>query len=392
MKVLVFAGLDYSLVNFRLLLLRNLVAAGCEVVAAAPAETVGLPERLRAEGVRFRSVVLARASLNPWADFLTYRALRRVCAEEHPDLVLSYTIKPVVYGSLAASAEGVPRIHALITGLGTAFHSSGIKGWALRAVAEFLYRRALARCTGVFVQNCDIERLFIARRLAPLEKLTLVAGSGVDTCHFLPTPVPDAVRFLFLGRLLRDKGLTELVEAAAIVRRVYPEVAVSIVGALDQNPTGISAAEVCRWVNEGIVERHEACEDVRPHLAACSVFVLPSYHEGMPRSVLEAMASGRAIITTDTTGCRETIERIPGAMPDASGVEEGTNGLLVPVRSAASLAAAMLRLASSPEKVRAMGDRSRRIAERRFDVRAVNELMLSKMGIGLRSEAAKVDT
>jgi len=381
MKVLVLAGLDYSLVNFRLSLLRDLVAAGCEVVAAAPAETAGLPERLRAEGVRFRPVALARAGLNPWADFRTYRALRALCAEERPDLVLSYTIKPVIYGSLAARAAGVPRIHALITGLGTAFHTPGVKGRLLRAVAEFLYRRALACCTGVFVQNRDIEQLFLSRGLAAQEKLTLVAGSGIDTRHFTPTPVPATVRFLYLGRLLRDKGLAELAEAAAIVRRARPDVIVSLVGPLDQNPTGISAAEVDSWVRDGRVERHEACEDVRPHLAACSVYVLPSYHEGMPRSVLEAMAAGRAIITTDTTGCRETIERWPDARPDSEGVEEGANGLLVQVRSATSLAAAMLRLANSPEKVRSMGAHSRRIAEQCFDVRTVNSLMLSKMNV-----------
>lgn len=391
MKVLVLAGLDYSLVNFRLSLLRDLVAAGCEVVAAAPAETTGLSERLRAEGVRFRAVALARAGLNPWADFQTYRALRALCVDERPDLVLSYTIKPVIYGSLAARDAGVPRIHALITGLGTAFHTPGAKGWMLRTVAEFLYRRALAGCSGVFVQNGDIERLFVERGLAERGKLTLVSGSGIDTGHFTPSPVPETVRFLYLGRLLRDKGLAELAEAAAVVRLARRDVVVSLVGPLDQNPTGISAAEVESWVTEGVVERHEACDDVRPHLAACSVYVLPSYHEGMPRSVLEAMAAGRAIITTDTTGCRETIERVPGARPDRDGVEEGANGLLVRVRSASSLAAAMLRLAASPEKVRAMGARSRQIAEQRFDVRMVNRLMLERMGVWPRPADPEVN-
>ena len=381
MKVVVIAGFDYSLANFRLALLRDMVAAGCEVVAAAPAETAGLPEMLRAEGVRFRAVALTRTGLNPWADLQAYRSLLALCSEERPDLVLSYTIKPVVYGSLAARGAGVPRIHALITGLGTAFHTPGFKGRVLRAVAEFLYRRALAQCAVVFVQNSDIERLFIARKLVPRDRIKVVPGSGVDIRHFSQAPIPNALRFLYLGRLLRDKGLAELADAALIVRRSRPDAVISIVGPLDQNPTCISAAEIDAWVRDGRLERHEACDDVRPHLAACSVYVLPSYHEGMPRSVLEAMATGRAIITTDTTGCRETIERLPGARPDDAGVETGTNGLLVRVRSSASLAAAMLRMAASPTMVHSMGARSRQIAEQRFDVRTINRVMLSEMRI-----------
>ncbi|MBX3739287.1 MAG: glycosyltransferase family 4 protein [Candidatus Didemnitutus sp.] len=387
MKVLLLASFDRSLVNFRGPLIRDLVAAGCKVVAAAPAESKEVPRQVEDLGARFVGVELARTGLNPWADFRTYRRLRRLIATEKPDVVLGYTIKPVIYGSLAAGSEGVARIVALITGLGTAFHSTGLKGRTLRTVALMLYRVSLRRAHRVVVQNPDIAALFIAERIAEKAKLTVVRGSGVDLVHFAERAVPAApMRFLYLGRLLRDKGLAEFATAARQVRAVCPEAECRIVGGADPNPTGISLAEVHAWQAEGILTYAGHCSDVRPELEAATVYVLPSYHEGMPRSVLEAMAVGRAIITTDTIGCRETVRLRAGMKADAHRVLEGENGLLVPVRDAEALAEAMLRLARDPSRVRAMGARSRAIAVEEFDVRKVNAAMLGAMGVGASRE------
>lgn len=381
MKFLLIAGYDASLTNFRLPLMREVMAAGWEVVAAAPAETPRVPAQLAEAGIRFVPVQLARTGLNPLADWRSFRNLRSLCATEKPDVVLSYTIKPVIYGSLAAHAAGVPSVHALITGLGTAFYTEGVKGRLLRGVAESLYRWSLRRCRRVFVQNGEIETLFLERGLAKREQLVQVAGSGVDTEHFAAKPLPSGTRFLYLGRMLRDKGLVELAEAAAELRRTHPEAGCRIVGPADTNPTGIRETDIDGWVSRGWLERFPPCEDVRGHLADCSVYVLPSYHEGMPRSVLEAMSVGRAIITTDTIGCRDTIVVPAGNKRDAHGILEGENGLLVPTRSSRALAIAMQRLASDRGLVQRMGARSRQIAVERFDVRAVNRTLCHGMGI-----------
>lgn len=382
MKALLLAGFDRSLVNFRGALIRDLVAAGCEVVAAAPPEHGDVPDRLAALGARFAGVGLSRAGLNPLADLATYGRLRRLFRRERPDLVLSYTIKPVIYGSLAAAREGVPRIAALITGLGSAFHSPGPRGRLLRAVAVRMYRAALHRCGAVFVQNPDIASLFSAHGILPRQRMIVVRGSGVDLREFPRQPVPEGPPcFLYLGRLLRDKGLREFAEAARRVRAELPQVRCVIAGAPDPNPSGIPLAEVQGWAADGVLEYLPHQVDVRPLLAACSVFVLPSYHEGMPRSVLEAMAVGRAIVTTDAIGCRETVRRPAGASPDADGIVQGDNGLLVPVGDAGALARAMLRLVRSPGLAEAMGARSRVTAEEEFDVRKVNQAMLAALGI-----------
>jgi glycosyltransferase involved in cell wall biosynthesis len=295
---------------------------------------------------------------------------------------LGYTIKPVVYGSIAAGAERVSRIVALITGLGTAFHTKGWKGRILRTAATKLYRRAFRHAHVVVAQNPEIAELFVAEGLADRAKVTVVRGSGVDVEWFAPLPVPTGpVRFLYAGRLLRDKGLYELAAAARELRLRGLDATFRLVGATDPNPTGISREQVEAWQAEGLLSYGGHVSDVRPELAACSVFVLPSYHEGMPRSVLEAMAVGRAVITCDTIGCRETIMLPAGAQRDEEGILAGDNGFLVPVCAARALARAMERLVRDPELVRRMGARSRTFAEAEFDVRKVNAQMLAAMGI-----------
>lgn len=380
MRVIVLAGFDQSLLNFRGPLLHAMQEAGHTVVGAAPAETPGVPPKLAEIGVRFAPVILARAGLNPLADGLSLLRLKDLFEKERPDVLLGYTIKPVIYGSLAASWAGVPQIYALITGLGAAFHSAGIKGRLMRFLAVRMYRLALARCTKILVQNREIAELFIREGVVSADKVVVVPGSGVDTQHFNVMPMPSGPPiFLLLARLLRDKGISEYVAAAKLVKQQMPTARFLLVGNMDPNPAAISPEELETWTQAGVVEYLAAVADVQPLLSACTIYVLPSYHEGMPRSVLEAMATGRPIITTDTIGCRETIAH-PGAA-DAEAVRTGENGVLVPVRAVQALAAAMLRLARDPDLCARMGRSGREIVEQRFDVHHINRQMLDSMGL-----------
>ena len=379
-KVLVLGGVATSLLNFRGPLLRRMCEAGHDVVGVAPPQADDVAAPLTTIGVRYIPVALARAGLNPFGDLRTLLQLRVLFRREHPDVVLSYTIKPVIYGSLAAKWTGVPSVFALITGLGAAFYTKGIKGQMLRLLAVVLYRLAFARCTKVLVQNAEIAELFIREEIVEAAKIVVVAGSGVDLQHFHAAPAPPGPPvFLLLARMLRDKGIEEYVAAARTVKQQMPAARFLLVGDCDPNPAAIAQDQLVRWNQEGVVEYCPGIADVRPLLAGCSVYVLPSYHEGMPRSVLEAMATGRPVITTDTIGCRETIINAGGT--DQESIRTGENGILVPVRSIAPLAAAMLRLAKDSNLRTQMGQRGREIAVQQFDVRRINEQMLRLMGL-----------
>lgn len=370
-KILVLGSHGPALLNFRGPLIRDLTARGCRVLACAPDIAPDIRAGLEALGAETREVPLGRTGTNPLADLATYRTLRRLFLETRPDGVLAYTAKPVIYGMMAARAAGVPRRVALITGLGYAFTGGGgLKRRGLRALLSALYRRALRRADVVMFQNPDDAAEFRAMGLvAPATEVVTVAGSGVDLDHFPALPVPTGPPvFLMIARLIRDKGIGEYLDAAARIKARHPDAAFHLVGPLDPNPAGFSAADLTAWERAGTIRYLGETRDVRPHLAAATVYVLPSYREGTPRTVLEAMATGRAVITTDVPGCRETV------LPE-------DNGYIVPPRDAAALAEAMARFIEQPQLALTMGARGREIAEIRFDVRQVNVVMMRAMGV-----------
>ena len=312
-----------------------------------------------------------RGSTNPVADARALAYLTRSLRRRRPDAVLSYTIKPVIYGSAAAKAASVPKIHAMVTGLGYAFGDQG--GMRQRVVARVvptMYRAALSCCHGLFLQNPDDEAdLRAAGALPSGVRITRIAGSGVDLERFVASEPPvSPMRFLFVGRLLREKGIREFVEAARLVKRDHPGVVFAVVGSTDPNPTSVTEAELRAWVDEDLIEYRGHVADVRPEIERCSVLVLPSYREGTPRSVLEAMAMARPIITTDAPGCRET-------------VVQGQTGFLVPVRDANAVAAAASEFIAAPGRILDMGRAGRALAERKFDVDKVNAVISSAMGL-----------
>lgn len=380
MKIAVIAGYSPSLLNFRGPLLRALRDRGHEVLALAPDDDPAVPPALRRLGITFLPAPIRRSGLNPLADLAALRHLAAWLRRLKPDKVLSYTPKPVIWGSLAAHLAGIPDVYALITGLGRAFgldheHLS-LRRRAVNLVVRLLYRLGLACCRGVLFQNPDDLALFQRLGLVrPGQPTTVTAGSGIDLEHFapadpaLPDPVEGGPVFLTLTRLLADKGLPEFVEAAAILKPKYPAVEFRVVGPAESGPGGIPRDTLAAWAARGQVAFAPAVTDVRPELRRAGVYVLASaYREGVPRSVLEALSMGRPVITTDTPGCRETV--LPGR-----------NGFLVPPRDPQALAKAMERFILDPELIAEMGAESRLLAEARFDVNQVNNQILSFMGL-----------
>lgn len=385
MKILILASSDLSLINFRRPLIVAMRRAGHEVVACAPNEAHGVEVELRRLGVSFIDFPLRRTGLNPLIDAGMFFRLILLLRQQRPDLLFSYTIKPVIFGSLAGAVAGVPNIFAMITGLGAAFSETA--SWWLRKSATALYRISLVRCRKIFVQNQDIAEYFVQKRIAPMDKIVRVNGSGVDLVHFkyVPATIGGPAIFLLLARLIKDKGIHEYIAAARLVKARFPEARFYLAGAIEAGSAAISLNEVVVWQNEGLIEYLPFQNDVRDLLSMCTAYVLPSYYlEGVPRSILEAMAIGRAIVTTNSTGCRETV-KIDNPDRSASGtVVQGQNGFLVKPRSVSALVEAMLALAANRVLAEKMGRRSREIAEEDFDAEQISSAMLRAMGVVLK--------
>jgi len=359
--VVVIGSYAPSLVNFRGSLIRAMIEKGHAVICMAPDFDAGTIATLEKLGATAKTVSLARSGINPVHDLKCYRSLRQAIAEVSPDVVIPYTIKPIIWGTLAAHAQKVGRIVPMVTGLGYAFTTGlGVTRLLSLGAASLLYRMALAKAHTVLFQNPDDLALFRRRRLIPSRVASaIIAGSGIDTVHFASKPVPPGPSFLMISRLLKNKGIREFASAAKAIKKKHPAVPIRLVGYLDQSADSIDQAALDAMIADG-VEYLGKLDDVRPAIENAAVYVLPSYREGTPRSSLEAMAIGRAVVTTDAPGCRET-------------VTEGVNGFLVPVGDPIRLAEAMERFIATPGLAKTMGEASRRIAETKYDVRRVNE-------------------
>lgn len=379
MKFLIIASYPASILKFRGALIKVLQEKGFEIHIAAP-EFDNYPEEanvLKALGYIVHNIPMQRTGTNPLKDAQTLSALYLLMKKIKPSHVMGYTIKPVIYGSLAAKLARVPHRFALITGLGYAFQGADEQDYKkshLQKVMHQLYSVALASTHKVFFQNPDDDALFKAMKiLQSSASTTVVNGSGVDISEYNVQPfatIDDVLtpRFLLIARLLGDKGVREYAQAARMIKEKYPQAQFDLVGWIDDNPNAIEQQELDRWINEGLFNFWGKLADVKPAIAASSIYVLPSYREGTPRTVLEAMAMGRPIITTDAPGCRET-------------VIDGYNGYLVPVKAVEELAAAMERFIVNPKLIIEMGKASRQLVEEKFDVDAVNQSMLEAMGL-----------
>lgn len=373
LRFLVVAGYAESLTGFRAPLISELQHKGFEVHVAAPGLSNDSVVRMALENKGFvvHDIPLRRTGMNPFHDLRTLLFLCSMMFKLRPAYLLTYTIKPIIYGSLAGWIARVPYRVALITGLGHAFVEDSAAPRHLEKLVSWMYRLALRCVRLVFFQNPDDEALFRQKAiLGSSVRSFVVNGSGVDVSEFYLAPQPrDKLAFLLIARLLYGKGVRVYAQAAQRIRQYNPEVSFGLVGWIDDNPDAITQKELDSWVSEGTIEYFGRQSDVRPLIEACSVYVLPSYYrEGTPRSVLEAMAMGRAIITTDTPGCRET-------------VVEGENGFLVPIKNVDALVQAMERFIDDPSLIERMGMCSREIAEDKYDVHKVNAVMLREMGL-----------
>ena len=358
--VLVSANSLWNILNFRGGLIAALAARGLDVVVATPQG--GSSSVAASLPATHRELPMDRSGMNPFADgLLTLRYFRLLRATRSRAL-LSFTIKPNIYGALAARLAGIPSI-ANVSGLGTAFIRGGLFGRFVGA----LYRLAFAKSHTVFFQNPDDRFLFLERRIVDSDKARLLPGSGIDLNCFSPAaPLRSkAPTFLFIGRLLADKGVREFVDAAELTKQRFPEARFQLLGGPDpDNRTAIGEDELKRWIADAIVEYLGPVDDVRPFIAAADAVVLPSYREGLPRSLLEGGAMARPLIAADVPGCREI-------------VKDGVTGLLCQVRSAASLADAMARYAAmGVERRQALGEAARHKVETEYDERLVIDAYL----------------
>lgn len=379
-RLAIISNQAFSLINFRGPLIRALIEAGVQVYALAPDYDADTRAGVAALGAQPVDYSLTRAGMNPLRDGLDTLRLARLLRRLRPDATLGYFIKPVIYGTLAAWLARVPRRYAMIEGLGFVFTDGGVRlplrRRLLRSAVRSLYRAALARAKRVVFLNRDDIDDFVRAGLVAEDKARCLGGIGVDLAEWTPVPAfTTPVTFLLAARLLREKGILEYVEAAARVRSQYPAVRFVLLGGFDPNPGGLSQAEVESWVRAGLIEWPGHVE-VRPWLAQASVFVLPSYREGVPRSTQEAMAMARPVITTDVPGCRET-------------VVEGDNGFLVPMRDVDALVERMLAFVREPALIETMGQRSRALAEARFDVRRSNAALMRIMECDAGESAAE---
>lgn len=360
---LILVGFAPTLIPLRGHLIAAITARGGRVVAIAPDISDDIASDLRARGAHPISLPVPRTSLNPYRDLVFLRSLTSIFRRERPDVLIAYAAKPIVWGALAASRSGVGRTIAIITGLGYAFtQGQELPRWVARTALVWLYRFALARCHRVIFLNSDDLEHFTSLGLVDPGRAAVIKGEGVDLTDFSAVPVPSTPSFLMLARLIGDKGVREYCNAALQLKLRYPHVAFRLAGMEETSRDAIRPEELQGWIEAGIDYLGDL-RDVRPALAESSVYVLPSYREGVPRSILEAMSIGRAVVTTDVPGCRET-------------VIDQVNGFLIPPRDVESLVSTMARFIEDPSLSARMGRQSRRVAEENFDVRKINSEIL----------------
>lgn len=368
-KILVISSLTKSLVNFRYDLLKRLVDEGYEVVALGAEDDENVVKQLREIGVRFRVFSIERTGFNPLKDFKTIKNLKKIYKEEKPNYILPYTVKPVIYSNLAKKGTSIKSLN-WITGLGFyGLESKSLKDKISKSIMTFLYKLSFRKNDMIIFQNIDDVEFFKEKGILKNQKYKITPGSGINTNRFeFSIPNDKKLNFVFVGRLIEAKGIHIFIKAAEAIKEIYDDVEFVVVGGSDKNnPNSISEQEIDLLKRKGVVNFTGRVNNVIDILKNCSVFVLPSmYREGIPRSILEALSIGRPIITTDNVGCRETVIK-------------DYNGILIEKNNSLELIEAINFFCENRNKIIEYGKNSRKLAEQKFDVKIVNDIMIESL-------------
>jgi len=365
---LFFLGPSLTLIRIAIPLIKDLLNQGHRIGIVAPDVDQNHPH-YQGLDVTYHSIPFQNTGLNPLKDLQCVKALIKLLKKERPDIIMTYAIKPVLYGSLAAFFLKYSRVFSTITGMGSLYTTDSFKNKCIKFLTNTLYKLALRRNHNVFFFNDTDRDFFINNHMANPSQAILLNGSGVDTNFFTHTPIPREHIFLFIARLIKEKGLIEYVESCKILKQRYPKARFQILGGPSSNPSALPLDDVISMCDDAGIEYLGEHSSSLPFLKACTVFVLPSYREGTTVAGMEALAVGRPVILTDVPGCRNL-------------VKDGVNGYLVPPRDVQSLTKAMeAMIQKSHEDLQTMGNHGRDLAKSVFDIRRVNEIVKKALGI-----------
>lgn len=357
-----------SLFWFRTDMMTEFIKRGYNVYALGNEEESKWTDKFANNGIVYQQISVNRNGVNFLQDKKTLDSIKKKLKAIMPDKIFTYQAKTVIYGSIAANRLGITEVYPLIAGMGSVFLNDSLKTRILRTGMVALYKYSMRKCPAVFFQNHDDEKIFRDNKIIQKQKVVLIHGSGVNTDRFTESPLPDEPAFLCISRLIRDKGVYEYLAACRKLKAEYPDTRCLLVGPYDTNPSALRPEELQPFLDDGTIEYFGEQEDVRPYIEQSSVFVLPSYREGTPKANLEAMSCGRAVITTDAPGCRET-------------VIDGVNGFLVPVKDADAVYQKMKWFLENPASITDIGRKGRSMAEEIFDVKQVNSKICETMGL-----------
>lgn len=356
MKYLILMNVSHDVISFRAKLIEFLQQQGHSVVVIAHDDK--RKEDIEALNVKFYCVEQNNRGLNPFSMLSYKRRLAKIMQSEKPDVVFTFQLKPNTFGVFAAKKAGVENIYSLVEGAGDVFIHNSLKWKLIRSVVCFLYKRSLKHSKKVFFLNNDDKAEFLRRKLVQEEKCQIVHGVGVDVEHFTYAPLPKNKTFLMIARMLRAKGVIEYCKCARAVKEKYPDAVFNYLG----REAELTLADIKEYIDDGSICYLGTTKDVRPYLQDCLAYLLPSYREGFPMSIMEAEATGRPIITTNAVGCKEA-------------VIDGYNGFLVEKGDDKAMAEKCIFAIENYEKMEEMGKNARKFAEDNCDCRKINQLI-----------------
>lgn len=364
-KIVFIAPKTSTFLNFRGQLMKDIIKKGYDVSAVVPEDE--LDDKFKELGVKKIVLNFNKTSLSIFDSLKYLKGLKKILIEEKPDKVFSYTIKPVIFGSIAAHQTKVKEIFSLVCGLGYVYSVNNLKTKIIRPICNLAYKIAFKYNKKVIFQNKDDVNDFVIKKIIYKDKCKIVNGSGVDLNLFRKNKLPNNNSFIMVSRIIKEKGVKEFFEAAAIVKEKYPDSKFTYIGAYDKSYEK-DFEHLKPYIEKGIVEYIPETDNVAEYISKSAIFVLPSYYrEGIPKTLLEATAMGRPIITTNTPGCKETIK-------------EGINGYFVDVKNSKDLADKMEKMINN-KNLQKMGDESYQICFNKFDIKIINEDMMKIMGV-----------